>query len=88
MANVKLRNKELLELLQARLVLLKGKKLSQQEILDKCIEFSENHLEEFIQEKIEKPKLTPEKIELIISNIYDGPIHFQEKSDDEILYGR
>jgi hypothetical protein len=87
MANVKLKNKELLEKLQARLVLLKGKKVSQQEILDKCVEFSENHLEEFIREKIEPPNLTPEKIKLIISNVYDGPVYFQDKSDDELLYG-
>lgn len=86
MANVKLKNKELLEQLQARLVLLKGKKISQQEILDKCVEFSEKHLEEFIQEKIEPPKLTPEKIKLILSNVYDGPIYFQDKSDDELIY--
>jgi len=86
MVNVKLKNKQLLEKLQVRLELLMGKKASQQEILDKCVEFSEKHLEEFIREKIEPPKLTPEKIDLIISNIYDGPIYFQDKSDDDLLY--
>ena len=86
MANVKLKNKELLEQLQAKLVLLKGKKISQQEILDKCIEYSEQHLEEFIREKIEPPKLTPEKMDLIISNSFEGPVYFQDKSDDELLY--
>ena len=55
MANVKPKNKRLLEEFQAKLVLLKGKKISQQEILDKCIEFSEHHLKEFVNEKIDTP---------------------------------
>lgn len=87
MANVKLKNKRLLEEFQAKLVLLKGKKISQQEILDKCIEFSEHHLKEFVNEKIDTPKLTPEKRERIISNTIDAPIYYPDKTDDEIIYG-
>lgn len=37
-----------------------GKKLSEQEILDKCIEFSNNHIDELVQEYSDIPELTPE----------------------------
>jgi hypothetical protein len=87
MANVKPKNKRLLEEFQAKLVLLKGKKISQQEILDKCIEFSEHHLKEFVNEKIDTPKLTPERKERIISNSIEVPIYYTDKTDDEIIYG-
>ena len=87
MANVKLTNKKLLEKLQAQLTLSQGKKLSQQEVLDKCIEFSEEHLDEFIKEKILPPLLTPEKKERILSNTINVPIYFKDKSDDELIYG-
>ncbi|MHA1266378.1 MAG: hypothetical protein ACTSRS_14185 [Candidatus Helarchaeota archaeon] len=88
MANVKLNKKKLLEKLQAQLTLLQGKKISQQELLDKCIEFSEEHVEEFINEKLSVPLLTPEKIERILSNPIDCPIYCKDKSDDELIYGR
>lgn len=87
MATVKLNKKELLEKLQAKLTLIRGKKISQQEILDKCIEFTEEHLEEFIKEKLKSPTLTQEKIKQILSNPIDCPIFFQDKSDDELIYG-
>ena len=87
MANVKLNKKKLLEKLQAQLTLLQGKKISQQDLLDKCIEFSEEHVEEFINEKISPPLLTPEKMERILSNSIDCPIYFKDKSDDELIYG-
>jgi len=86
MANVKLSKKKLLEKLQAQLTLLLGQKISQQELLDKCIEFSEQHIEEFLNEKLAPPQLTSEKIDRILSNAIDCPIYFKEKSDDELLY--
>ena len=87
MANVKLNNKKLLEKLQAQLTLIQGKKISQQELLDKCIEFSEEHIKEFVNEKISPPLLTPEKVKRILSNAIDCPIYFKGKSDDELIYG-
>ncbi|TFF89132.1 MAG: hypothetical protein EU549_01665 [Promethearchaeota archaeon] len=86
MANVKLKNKKLLEQLQAKLVLIKGRKISQQEILDKCIEFSDSHLDDFINEKIMPSELTEEKIKSILSNAIDCPVYYQEKTDDEVIY--
>jgi len=48
MSSVKLNKKSLLEKLQAKITLRLGKKISQQEILDKSIEFAYNRLDEFI----------------------------------------
>jgi len=87
MASVKLNNKSLLEKLQAEITLKTGKKWSQQEILDKSIEFVYHKLDEFIKSNVEYPKLTEEIIEKIINNSYDGDLAFPEKSDDELIYG-
>lgn len=88
MANVKLTKKKLLEKLQAKVTLLKGTKISQQEILDKCIEFSDEHLEDFVNEKVIQKTLTPEKMDLILANPIDCSLEFLDKSDDELLYGK
>ena len=87
MANVKINNKSLLEKLQAEITLKLGKKMSQQDILDKSIEFVYNRLGEFISENIEHPRLTKEIIERIKKNVIDAPLAHPDKSDDELLYG-
>jgi hypothetical protein len=87
MASVKLNKKDLLDQLQAKLVLFKNKKLSQQEILDRCIEFTTRHLEEFIAEQVAPLALTPEKIDQILSHALTCELFFQDKSDDELIYG-
>ncbi|TFG27499.1 MAG: hypothetical protein EU532_07310 [Promethearchaeota archaeon] len=87
MSSVKLNKKSLLERLQAKITLRLGKKISQQEILDKSIEFAYNRLDEFISEKIVSPRLTDELIEKIVKNSYKGELAFPEKSDDELIYG-
>jgi hypothetical protein len=86
MANVKLTNKKKLEELQAKLVLQKGRKISQQEILDKCIEFSDIHFQEFTEEQIDIPVLNKEKIDAILANTYRGKTYFKDKTDDELIY--
>ncbi len=87
MSSVKLNNKSLLEKLQAEITLRLGKKISQQEILDKGIEYVYNHLDDFILENIDSPKITDELIEKIINNAYDGELAHPDKSDDELIYG-
>ncbi len=89
MANVKLNNKSLLERLQAEVTLKLGKKISQQEILDKSIEFAYNRLREFVSDSInvDHPKLTREIVERIKKDAIDAPIAHPELSDDELLYG-
>jgi len=87
MANVKLNNKSLLERLQAEITLKLGKKISQQDVLDKSIEFAYDRLDEFILQNISHPRLTKELIERIKKNAIDAPIEHPEKSDDELIYG-
>ena len=87
MANVKLNNKSLLEKLQAEITLKLGKKISQQDVLDKSIEFVYERLDEFILENIEHPPLTDELIKRIKENAIDAPLKHPEKSDDELIYG-
>ena len=87
MSSVKLNKKRLLEKLQAEITLRLGKKISQQEILDKGIEYVYNHLDEFILENLDSPKITDELIERVIKNSYDGELAYPDKSDDELIYG-
>ncbi|GAI17924.1 unnamed protein product [marine sediment metagenome] len=86
MANVKLNNKRLLEKLQAEITLKLGKKMSQQEVLDKSIEFTYNRLNEFFVENIDKPAVTKEFIERLRESASDAPLYHLEKSDDELIY--
>ncbi len=86
MANVKLNNKSLLEKLQAEITLKLGKKMSQQELLDKSIEFTYNRLDEFFLENIDKPTLTNEFIEGMKESASDAPLYHLDKSDDELIY--
>lgn len=83
MANVKLNNKRLLEKLQAEITLKLGKKISQQEVLDKSIEFTYNRLNEFFVENINKPAVTKEFIERLRESASDAPLYHLDKSDDE-----
>ena len=87
MTNVKLNNKSLLEKLQAEITLKLGKKMSQQDVLDKSIEFTYERLDEFILENTDHPVLTKDLIERIRNNRYEGPLEHPEKSDDELIYG-
>ncbi len=87
MANVKLSEKALLEKIQARIVLLRNEKISQQELLDKCIRFSSNNFESFLKEEFDYPTLTPEKKARILKNKINSGYAFPEKTDDELLYG-
>ncbi len=87
MANVKMMKKDLLEKLQATLTLREGKKISQQELLDKCVEFSNAHLEQFILEELQIPPLDAAKIKQILAHAVDDDVQHPEKTDDELIYG-
>ena len=87
MRNEKLSEKQLLEQLQAKLTLTKGKKISQQKVLDKCIQFSSNNFEHFLQEEFDEPFLSLDKIKKILKNTINTGYHYPEKSDDELIYG-
>lgn len=87
MANVKMNNKKLLDKLQAELTLRLGKKVTQQEILDRSIDFAYKWLDKFIYEEISQPILTREIISSIKKNSIDAPLAHPDKSDDELIYG-
>lgn len=87
MANVKLNNKSLLEKLQAEITLKLGKKMSQQDVLDKSIEFVYKRLDEFISEHFDHPPITNELIKRIKETAIDAPLEHPEKTDDELIYG-
>ncbi|MFO8018707.1 MAG: hypothetical protein R6U96_08740 [Promethearchaeia archaeon] len=79
--------KSLLEKLQAEITLKLGKKMSQQDILDKSVEFTYNHFEKFIKETIKHPQLTDDLVQRLKNNAVDTPLAHPDKSDDELLYG-
>lgn len=85
-ANVKLSKKEMLEEIQAKLVLL-HKRLTQQDILDKSIEFVDRHFDKFVQEQVIAPKLTEDKLDRIKKSIYFGDVLLPSLSNDDLLYG-
>ena len=80
-------NKILLEKLQAEITLKIGKKMSQQDILDKSIEFTYKRIDEFIKENIKHPPITDKLISKLKDAAIDAPIAHPDISDDEILYG-
>lgn len=80
-------NKKLLDKLQAELTLRLGKKVTQQEILDRSIDFTYKWLDKFIYEEISQPILTKEIISNIRKNGIDAPLAHPDKSDDELIYG-
>ena len=87
MANVKMNNKAVLEKLQAEITLKLGKKLPQQEILDRSVDFVYKRLDKFIYEELDHTVLTKEIIERIKTNAIDAPLAHLDKSDDELIYG-
>lgn len=87
MANVKLKDKSLLEKFQAEIVIKCEKKISQQELLDKSIKFAYNRFYEFIAENIDEPRLTKELVTRLKETASDAPLYHLDISDDELLYG-
>ena len=87
MCTTELNNKILLEKLQAEITLKLGKKISQQDLLDKSIEFAYKRFDEFVSEHIAHPPITVELIKRIKENAIDAPLEHLEKTDDELIYG-
>lgn len=67
MSVVKLKNKELLDQLQAQLTLKIGKKPSLQDILDICIQLGFENTDIVVERLSEVPVLTDEKIKRIFN---------------------
>ena len=67
MSIVKITKKKKLDTLLAKITLRLGKKPTQQEVLDICVELGEEHFDELIGKLNLRPKLDDEKINRIIS---------------------
>ncbi len=87
MANVKLTNKIELDKLQAKIVLLFGQKITQQELLDKCISYSNDHFNEFLTTEFDFIRPTDEIISKIKNSAIESGFAHPELSDDELIYG-
>ena len=71
MAVIKTTNKEIIDKLQAKLTLQIGRRFTQQEIVDLCIEFAQENFEELINRASNIPRLTPQLADQILKQI-DG----------------
>ncbi|MHA1309646.1 MAG: hypothetical protein ACTSQO_01855 [Candidatus Helarchaeota archaeon] len=86
MSVVKIKNKKLLEKIQAMLTLKLGKRFSQQEILDKSIEYLSKNIDKFIEDNFKFIEISPERIEKIINSAVD--IKYNTiKDEDTDIYG-
>lgn len=95
MSIVKLTKKEKLDTLLAKVTLRLGRKPTQQEVLDLCLELGEDHFEELMEKINPGPKLDNDKIQRINSTREEmakikwskpGSEDFINKEDAE-LYG-
>jgi hypothetical protein len=69
MAVIKISNKKLIDDLQAKLILRLGRKISQQETLDLCLEYANAKFEDILRIASSMPVLTPEIAERFIEAI-------------------
>lgn len=89
MSIVKITKKEKLDELLAKITLRLGRKPTQQEVLDLCVELGEEHFDELIMKLSPLPILDDEKIKRIISkrealkNIEWNPISKSSLSKDD-----
>jgi hypothetical protein len=80
--------KHALDILQAKILLTTGKKLSQQELLDLLVKLSAKHEQELIKSIAGvKLPLHPEELKKLMKLPTDWGVKTKEKDIDEILYG-
>ena len=91
MSVIKISNKYAIDELQAKLILRLGRKISQQETLDLCIQFATQHFEEILSGASSIPMLSPEKVEKIIKRAekykdtyYNEKESFSNPEDEDI----
>jgi len=82
-------SKRLLDILQARLVIATGKKISQQELLDTLMRFSTEREDEFFRliTGIRLP-LPPKEIKKLMETPTDWGVETREEEIDIHLYGQ
>jgi hypothetical protein len=81
--------KRILDTLQAKLLLVSGKKVSQQELLDMIMNLSAEKEEEFIKllAGVKLP-LDPKDIEVLMNIPTDWGVETSEEEIDDYLYGK
>ncbi len=91
MVFIKTTNKEIIDQIQSILSLQVGRRFTQQEIVDLCIEFAQENLEELTARALNVPKLTPKLAKKILGQIdqfpdvlYDPSSKFANKIDEDI----
>jgi len=91
MSVIKISNKYAIDELQAKLILRLGRKISQQETLDLCIQFANQHFEEILSGASSIPMLSPEKVKKIIKRAekykdtyYNEKESFSNPEDEDI----
>ena len=91
MAVIKITNKFSIDELQSKLILRLGRKITQQETLDLCIQYANHHLEDIVALAAVHPTLSPEKANQILNRIenykdtyYDENESFSNPEDEEI----
>ncbi len=83
----KIKNKQSINELQARLSLRLGRKISQQDTLDLCVRYSTDHFEDILQMASSTPMLSPEKAECIIQKFEkyaNTPYRAKENFDSDV----
>ena len=86
MAVVKLRDKNKLDKLIAKLILRLGRKVSQQDVIDNCIDIASLHISELEERFSEKSTLTQTQLEEILS-MAENFDYSTKGSIDEDIYG-
>jgi hypothetical protein len=91
MSVIKISNKHIIDELQAKLILRLGRKISQQETLDLCVQFANQHFEEILSVAASSPMLSPEKADKIIKRAekykdtyYNAKETFSNPEDEDI----
>jgi len=64
-----------------------SRNLTNEEIIEKCLKFSKEHLDDLFREKPGLSEPTSKKVRRIISNAQEYQLYDLDKSDDELLYG-
>ena len=78
---------EILKRIKEKFENLVGKEISDEELIEKCLIFSNTHIDELVSEKKKVLELTPELKKEILSGAQNCELYYLDKTDDELIYG-
>lgn len=87
MTSMSQNSEEMLEFLKKQFKLKTGEDLSEDELIQKCIQAIYQNSDILFKETSLNSTLTKEKLERIISSARDDMLYDEDKSDDELIYG-